>query len=97
METRSIKRNRKNLIFADRKKNESGYAMVVVLGIVILTIGILSSMTMLTINDTQNSLKNIGGVRIMVYDIKNVFIEAWSKSKNMPSGSISNENIYIQI
>ncbi len=45
-------------ILKRKTNNESGYAMVLVLGIVILTIGILSSMTMITVSDSQNSLKN---------------------------------------
>lgn len=44
----------------NRNSDESGYALVLALGIVILTIGILSSMTMLTVKDVQNSTKNRG-------------------------------------
>ncbi|MBP9115134.1 MAG: hypothetical protein KBF89_02185 [Acidimicrobiia bacterium] len=44
--------------FNKTKNNESGYALVAVLGIVILTIGILSSMTLMTLSDVQSSSKN---------------------------------------
>lgn len=48
-------------LFLNRNKSdESGYAMILVLGIVILTIGILSSMTLLTIKDVKNGTKNRG-------------------------------------
>ena len=47
--------------FIKRKNSdESGYAMVLVLGIVILTIGILSSMTLLTVKDVKSSTRNRG-------------------------------------
>lgn len=45
-------------IFNKSNKDESGYALVIVLGIVILTIGILSSMTLITISDANSSNKN---------------------------------------
>lgn len=44
--------------FKHLRSAEGGYAMVVVLGIVILTIGILSSMTLITLSDSQSSIKN---------------------------------------
>lgn len=54
--------NKKYVVKLKALKNasESGYAMVVVLGIVILTLGILSSMTLLTVTDVKNSTKNRG-------------------------------------
>lgn len=43
-----------------KRKDESGYAMILTLGIVILTVGILSSMTLLTVTDVKNSNRNRG-------------------------------------
>lgn len=56
METRKTVRD----LVRNRKVDESGYALVLALGIVILTIAILSSMTILTIKDVKNSTKNRG-------------------------------------